>query len=280
LSTLGKILTVLVVLVSIAVAVLVSSEVVLRDNWKARWQEENRLYDKALQQRDHAVQQRDKAYADWEAHRAQLEQQINTLTSNVNDKTNTISLLTEENKSQEKRLQELIEQLKGLKDSLAKEVATRDQYRNERDEAVKAKHELETMYAQLDAKHRAALDDIQNLKENLRQAREELAAANSKLAHVATQPGVVIPQEVPPVPTRKIKGLVTSADNEARVAEINLGSDDGVVKGMKFYVYNEDQSKYLATLQVSRVSNDSAAGELSVIRGDVKVNDHVTNRFE
>jgi len=280
LSTLGKILTVLVVLVSIAVAVLVSSEVVLRENWKARYDAEHGLYQKALEQRDHAVQQRDKAYAGWEAHRAQLEQTINTLTSNVNDKTNTISLLTEENKSQEKRLQELIEQLTGLKDSLAKEVATRDEYRNERDEAVKAKHELETMYSQLDAKYRAALDDIQNLKENLRQAREELAAATSKLAHVATQPGVVIPKEVPAVPTQKIKGLITSADNEARVAEINLGSDDGVVRGMKFYVYNEDQSRYLATLLVTRVSNDSAAGELSVIRGDVRVNDHVTNRFE
>ena len=279
-STLGKILTVLVVLVSIAVAVLVSSEVVLRDNWKARWEEENRLYQKALQQRDTATQQRDKEFANWEAHRARLEQQINTLTSNVNDKTNTISLLTEENKSQEKRLQELIEQLTGLKDSLAKEVATRDTYRTERDEAVKSKHDLETMYAQLDAKHRAALDDIQNLRENLRQAKEELTAALSKLSYVSQQPGVQLPKEVPAVPTQQIKGLVTSADNEARVAEINLGSDDGVVKGMKFYVYNEDQSKYLATLQVTRVSNDSAAGELSVIRGDVKVNDHVTNRFE
>jgi uncharacterized protein (DUF3084 family) len=277
---LGKILTVLVVLVSIAVAVLVTSEIVLKKDWRAAYDEEHRLFQKALEQRDHAIQQRNKEYADWEAHRARLEQQINTLTSNVNDKTNTISLLTEENKSQEKRLQELIEQLTGLKESLAKEVATRDGYRNERDEAIKAKHELETMYAQLDAKYRAAVDDNQNLRENLRQAKEELAAAQSKLAYVSGQPGVEMPREVPAVPTQQIKGLVTSADNEARVAEINLGTDDGVVKGMKFYVYNEDQSKYLATLQVTRVSNDSAAGELSVIRGDVKVNDHVTNRFE
>ncbi|MFO8014229.1 MAG: hypothetical protein R6X20_13095 [Phycisphaerae bacterium] len=279
-STLGKILTVLVVLVSIAVAVLVTSEVVLKKDWRAAYEEEERLYQKALQQRDTATQQRNKEYADWEAHRARLEQQINTLTSNVNDKTNTISLLTEENKSQEKRLQELIEQLTGLKDSLAKEVATRDEYRNERDQAVKAKHELETMYAQLDAKYRAAVDDNQNLRENLRQAREEIAALESKLAYVSDQPGVEMPKEVPAVPTQQIQGLVTNADNEARVAEINLGTDDGVVKGMKFYVYNEDQSKYLATLQVTKVSHDSAAGELSVIRGDVKVNDHVTNRFE
>ena len=64
------------------------------------------------------------------------------------------------------------------------------------------------------------------------------------------------------------------------MAEINLGTDDGVVKGMKFFVYNKGENKYLATLLVNMVSNNSAAGELSVIRGTVKVNDHVTNRFE
>ena len=279
-STLGKILTVLVVLVAIAVAVLVSSEVVLRENWKERYEEEHALFQKALKQRNSAMQQRDKEYADWEAHRAQLEQQINTLTNALNDKTNAVSILTQEKTNQEKRLQDLVTQITGLKESLAKQVATIDEYRNERDQATTAKHELETMYAELDAKYRAAVDDIQNLRENLRQAKEELAAAQSKLSYVSQQPGVQMPREVPAVPTQQIKGLVTSADNEARVAEVNLGSDDGVVKGMTFYVYNEDKSKYLATLEVTRVSNDSAAGELSVIRGDVKVNDHVTNRFE
>ena len=279
-STLGKVLTVLVVLVSIAVAALVSSEVVLRKDWKARYQEEHRLFEKAKEQRDHAIQQRNKKYAEWQAHRARLEETINTLTSTVNEKSNAITRLTKEKANQETRLQELLEQLKGLKDSLAKQVATIDKYKNEASQAIKAKHELETMYSELDAKYRAALDDIQNLKENLLQAREELDAANRKLAYVSKQPGVEMPKEVPAVPTRKIKGLITSADNEARVAEISLGSDDGVVKGMTFYVYNEDQSKYLATLRVTRVSNDRAAGKLSVIRGDVKVNDHVTNRFE
>ena len=279
-STLGKILTVLVVVVSIAVAVLVSTEVVLRENWKARYDEQQRLFQKALEQRDLAIQQRDKKYSEWMAHRAQLEQRINTLTSTLNDKNNTITLVTEENKSQEKRLQELSVALTDLKETLAKEQAQRDTWRAERDAAVKAKHELEVMYSETDARLRDALADLQNLKENLRQTRERLAAAESTIEYLRTQPGVEMPKEVPAVPTTPIKGLVKSADNEARVAEITLGSDDGVVEGMKFFVYNEAQNKYLATLEITKVSSDSAAGELSVIRGDVKVNDHVTNRFE
>jgi hypothetical protein len=280
LSTLGKILTVLVVLVSIAVGVLVTTEVVLREDWRERYEEEVRLFNKALQQRDTAFKQRDKVKGDWDADAALKQQQIETLNNQVALVTNTNTTLRSENENQEKRLQELAEQLKGLNESLAKEVAQREVWRKERDDARKEKDDLLTMYTQLEAKHRAALADLQNLKENFRQTAEKLAAAESKIVYYEGLPGVKKALEVPALPTAKIQGMITKTDNEARVAEVNLGTDDGVVKGMKFFVYNRGQNKYLATLLVNMVSKNSAAGELSVIRGTVKVNDHVTNRFE
>ena len=279
-STLGKILTVLVVLVSIAVGVLVTSEVVLRENWRQRYEEEIRLFNKALEQRDTAFKQRDKVKSDWDADAALKQQQIETLSNEVALVKNTNTTLRSENENQEKRLQELTEQLKGLNESLAKEVAQRDAWRKERDDARKEKDDLLTMYTQLEAKHRTALADLQNLKENFRQTAEKLAAAESRVVHYESLPGVKKALEVPALPTAKIQGMITKTDNEARVAEVNLGTDDGVVKGMKFFIYNRGQNKYLATLLVNRVSKNSAAGELSVIRGTVKVNDHVTNRFE
>ena len=279
-STLGKILTVLVVLVSIAVGVLVTTEVVLRENWRQRYEEEVRLFNKALQQRDTAFKQRDKVKGDWDADAAQKQQQIETLNNQVALVTNTNATLRKENENQEKRLQELVTALEGLKESLAKEVAQRDAWRKERDDARKQKDDLLAMYTQLEAKHRVALADLQNLKENLRQTAEKLAASESRVVHYESLPGVKKALEVPALPTAKIQGMITKTDNEARVAEVNLGTDDGVVKGMKFFIYNKGQNKYLATLLVNMVSKNSAAGELSVIRGTVKVNDHVTNRFE
>jgi len=280
LSTLGKILTVLVVLVSIAVGVLVTTEVVLRENWRQRYEEEVRLFNKALEQRDTAFKQRDKVKGDWDADAALKQQQIETLNNQVALVTNTNATLRSENENQEKRLQELVTALEGLKESLAKEVAQRDTWRKERDDAMKEKDDLLAMYTHLEDKHRAALADLQNLKENLRQTAEKLAAAESRIVHYESLPGVKKALEVPALPTAKIQGMITKTDNEARVAEVNLGADDGVVKGMKFFVYNRGQNKYLATLLVNMVSKNSAAGELSVIRGTVKVNDHVTNRFE
>ena len=279
-STLGKILTVLVVLVSIAVGVLVTTEVVLRENWRQRYEEKEGQFNKALEQRDTAFRQRDETKGKWDADAALKQQQIETLNNQVALVTNTNATLRKENENQEKRLQELVTALEGLKESLAKEVAQRDAWRKERDDARKQKDDLLAMYTQLEAKHRAALADLQNLKENLRQTAEKLAASESRGVQDEALPGVKKALEVPALPTAKIQGMITKTDNEARVAEVNLGTDDGVVKGMKFFIYNRGQNKYLATLLVNMVSKNSAAGELSVIRGTVKVNDHVTNRFE
>ena len=279
-STLGKILTVLVVLVSMAVAVLISTEIVMRDNWKVTYEKERANFQKALEQRDEAFQQRDAKVAEFLANLAQKDQQINSLKTALATRESTIQTLTGEKENQEARLQELVEKVAGLEKALNQEIAMRQTWRSERDTAMKQKDDLEMAYTQLEAKYRAALADLQNAEENLRQTGERLTAAEGKIAWYEQQPGVKKAEQVQPVPTAKIHGMVTKADNEARVAEVNLGSDDGVVKGMTFYIFNKDQTKYLATLEINMVSNKGAAGQLTVVRGDVKVNDYVTNRFE
>ena len=280
-STLGKILTVLVVLVSVAVAVLVTTQVFLSQNWKDLYEKEVGLFNQALQQRDNAFQQRDKTRGDWDADKAAKDQAINTLTDELNVRKGTITTLTTDKENQEKRLAELAETAKGLDTSLKSLVTEKDSWRKERDDAMKKAEDLMTMNSELDQQLRVARADLAALKETLRQATEEKAAVESKIAWVLQNyQDVKLPQQVPAVPSEKMKGIVTAADNEAKTATINLGADDGVVKGMKFLVYNAATDKYLATLTVGMVSKNSAAGDLTVIRGSVKANDNVTNRFE
>jgi hypothetical protein len=278
---LGKILTVLVVLVSVAVAVLVTTQVFLSQNWKDLYEKEVGLFNQALQQRDNAFQQRDKTRGDWDADKAAKDQAINTLTDELNVRKGTITTLTTDKENQEKRLAELAETAKGLDTSLKSLVTEKDSWRKERDDAMKKAEDLMTMNSELDQQLRVARADLAALKETLRQATEEKAAVESKIAWVLQNyQDVKLPQQVPAVPSEKMKGIVTAADNEAKTATINLGADDGVVKGMKFLVYNAATDKYLATLTVGMVSKNSAAGDLTVIRGSVKANDNVTNRFE
>jgi DNA repair exonuclease SbcCD ATPase subunit len=281
LSTLGKVLTILVALVSVVVAVLVAREFVFIDNYKSLLDEQKALYNLAIDDRDKAIQQRNKVQGERLAERAQLDERINTLSDELALRNNTIKTLGTEKENQEKRLQELATQYKGLNDTVTKLVQEKDSWRKERDDAMKRADELQTMYAETESRLRAVQADNANLKEGLRLAREQVAALESRLAYIdQNYPQVKLPPQVPAVPNRPVGGLVTKADNEAKVAEINLGADDGVVKGMKFFVYNEGEMKYLATLTINMVSKQSAAGELSIIRGTVKANDHVTNRFE
>jgi regulator of replication initiation timing len=281
LSTLGKILTVLVALVSVVVAVLVAREFVLARDWKQAHDMAAANVQKALEERDMVIDQRDTDRAERMAEKAGLEQNINTLGVLLQDAKNTLKELNAEKENQQKRLQELALDLNNVKDSLAKLVAEKDSWRKERDDANKKADQLTIMYSELEAKFRAAQADLANLKELLRQTQEAKASLESRLTYIITiHPEIKLPAQVPAVPTNKLDALITVADNEAKTATINAGSDRGVVKGMKFFVYNSTEMKYLATLTINLVSNTSAAGELSVIRGTVKANDHVTNRFE
>jgi regulator of replication initiation timing len=281
LSTLGKILTVLVALVSVAVAVLVAREFVLGNNWRYLYEEAGKNAQLALADRDDALGQRNLEKAARDADRAKAQQQIETLTSELNVRNGTIATLTNEKESMGKQLAELTAQVTGIKTNLDALIREKDAWRKERDDASKKADDLTTMYAELEAKYRNAAADVQNLKESLRTTREEKAALESRIAYILqNHPDVKLPAQVPAVPTARIQGLVTKADNEAHIAEINLGTDDGVVKGMRFIVYSPAEMKYVATLTINMVSTNSAAGELSVIRGTVKANDNVTNRFE
>jgi len=279
LSTLGKILTVVVVVVAIAVAVLVSREFVKGRDWKMAYEDQVALFDEALEQRDQVISQRNELKNQTDADRAGLVQQINTLENQVTGLENTSAILRKDNENQQARLQELTQGLTDLKTNYEEVVAMMNGYRSERDGAHKAADDLRTMYSELEKKHRVTLDDRQKLTESLRAAREQIADLQGKLAYLV-QNGAKLPAEVPQVPSEKLEGLVAEVDTAAGVAQVNLGSDDGVVKGMKFYIYDRARNRYLATLTIDKVSHDSAAGELSIIRGTVGKGNHVTNRFE
>ena len=280
-STLGKILTVLIVVVSIAVAVLVAREFALSDNWHARYREKERDFDKALGQRDSAIQQRDDAKRTADLDKAVLQQQILTLTDELTLRNNTIATLREQIENQEKRLQELAEQYAGIKDSFAKLMQERDGWRLERDDARKEADTLRQMYTELEGKWRVLLAQFADSKENLRQSDEQNKTLKGKIAWATQQYNIANwpPEAAPLPPSEKLEGLVTDVNLAAGVVQIGLGSDDGVVKGMKFYVYDKAHDKYLATLTIDKVSHDSAAGQLSIIRGTVEKESHVTNRF-
>ena len=67
---------------------------------------------------------------------------------------------------------------------------------------------------------------------------------------------------------------------EGGIAQISVGSDDGVSKGMIFVIYRD--GNYLGRMTIEEVEPNHAAGSLSHLQGDVRVGDKVADetRFQ
>jgi hypothetical protein len=70
-----------------------------------------------------------------------------------------------------------------------------------------------------------------------------------------------------------IRGQVEQV--EANMAQISVGSADGVKQGMKFIVYRG--SEYLGDLQIELVEPNRSAGTLTLVKGDIRPGDSVAD---
>jgi hypothetical protein len=104
--------------------------------------------------------------------------------------------------------------------------------------------------------------------------KDQPAAPKADEPKTEEKPKAAAPEAAP----ARLSGKVTKVDNEAKTAMIDVGSKHGVVKGMKFFVYEEATKKYLAMLTIATVGEKSAAGDLSVIRAAVEVGSAVTSQ--
>lgn len=282
-STLGKIFTVLIALVAVVIAAFVMTGSVLERNWKGKYEQAEMYAEKALEQRNLYEQKLADTKTELEALQAmfnnkkqsydntitELRDQIESQKTAYGKLEGELSALTASNEAQQETLAELETQRNTLEQKL-----TAVQGRN--DELLAMISQLETRIEDLRARWAEAQETVRNL-------RVALDDAQGKLALMIEKTGMQPPEDVEAPPLQKVSGMVTEVDNDGRIAEINLGSDDGVVKGMEFYVYDPHTGQtgtYLATLVIDKVGNTTAAGQLKTVRGKVEVNDHVTNRFE
>jgi len=121
-STAVKVLTVLVVLLGGALFLAVTAGGFIcwgahteAKHWKQRCEEENRLFQEALQQRDRAVEQHDAFFREWEAKGQALKQVINRLESQVQQREKEMAALCAENAALQQRLEALARELDALK---------------------------------------------------------------------------------------------------------------------------------------------------------------------
>jgi|WetSurMetagenome_2_1015567.scaffolds.fasta_scaffold21323_2 hypothetical protein len=152
-------------------------------------------------------------------------------------------------------------QAKALEQQRDQAIAQRDGVKQQADVLAVANADLQTRL-------KAAADDVARLKaENLRYLKSGLYEIKQ------------VPVPSKEVPASVLQGHVTAVDNEAGVAEIDLGMDDGVRQGMQFIVYGLSEQQSRATLTIKRVGPKRAAGNISLARGTmVEVGDKIVHQ--
>ncbi len=278
-STLGKILTVLIVVIAIPVAVLVSREFLLREDWRALYIDLKEITNGAFDQRDTWYQKYQEEVQGRATDKAQLMNRISQLEDDVNARNDAIARLRDEKNALDQKLATLATSYDGMSKKMDELMANLQAARTERDGAKKRADDLEEMLAAQGVRLRDVLDKNQLMGETIRQLEESVAGLEKQIAFYEQKTNIR-PPTVEVTLLNQIQGIVTNVDNAARIAEINLGSDDGVLAPMVFYVYDREANEFLAKLVVKRVAHDRSTGDLTLLRGTVRKGHHVTNRFE
>jgi peptidoglycan hydrolase CwlO-like protein len=271
LSTLTKVLIVLLALSTFALCAIVSVYVATAVNWKGRYDTERRSWQSDIREMDDKVRQandmKDKAQQrsdqlntqvnqaniekqtldtkvkDLERERDQLLAQVNSWVDTVDSYTNTL-------KNKEKTLQETLAENKRVQAEL-----------------IRLQKELDEVSESL-LQERAASDDLKTENRRLAEANATLQKkVDERLAafgrEVAAAPTVTPKREVVRMPSEvtrgiDLRGLVTQVDMGDKLASISLGKADGVRVGMKFYVTRGSQ--FICEILITDVDTEQSVG--------------------
>ena len=147
--------------------------------------------------------------------------------------------------------------------------------------------------AQLDDTSETLLEKlaiIQTLETEKKRLTEEKLELQGRLGKILQPTGKTLAPVIPVTPQRDVarpapviakdialKGLVTAVDPKNKMASISIGSADGVKDGMKFHVTRGD--KFICDILIIDTDTEEAVGALELIQEQPKAGDTVSTNL-
>ncbi len=166
--------------------------------------------------------------------------------------------------------------------------STLDELNKLQSEQVKTQKELKETTGSLMEKM-AIIDTLETDKKRLIEQKTELASKLDQILRpggkVAAEGTTVTPKKDTAQPTASggtvreinLKGKLTAVDLKNSMASISLSSADGVKEGMKFYVTRG--SEFICDVLISDVSGKQAVGFIELVQQQPKVGDTVSTNL-
>ncbi|OHB68644.1 MAG: hypothetical protein A2Y77_15755 [Planctomycetes bacterium RBG_13_62_9] len=295
-STLTKVLIVLLTVFSIFLCGIVVTYVANADNQRERAEGFQRQLQAARETERAATESEEKQKQAAEALEADLKREIATLTALRDTLQGQIADLRRENAQLVQKLTDMaavVETANATTSKMRDQVAAAEQEVRElrADQANRNKELQETtqalmeriaVIADLEKKNRQLVEEKQGLNSQLTQTLQQYGRAPLR-PRTVTQPqaGAQPVQRTAPTPvaTREIglTGRVTQVDMKNKMAAISIGAAAGVQKDMTFHVVRGEQ--FICNIRVFDVDPEKAIGTLTLVQGEPQAGDLVTTNI-
>jgi len=276
LSTLTKVLIVLLTIASIFLCGIVVTYVASAENFKEKYDTASRQLRTARQNEDTATDQFNELKKRTDEEKLKLsgdigalQQQVTALKANLTKieierdtalrkEGNWASItkeLTATNDNQRQLLENALDGQKNLNAELIKE-------RKQLDDATAALLEKSAIIAQLEGKLKGMIEDNALLQNTLDKYLRQYGKAFAQPSPVTKVREAV--QIAPPVTDIDLKGSLTAVDLKNQLAELSIGAADGVKEGMRFHTTRG--SAFVCDVVILEVEPDKSVGWLELLQ--------------
>jgi hypothetical protein len=280
-TLIGKILTVMIFIMSLVFMTLAMATFATHRNWREVADSTDpakpglkQRFEKLSQEIKTKVAEVERAKLELAAEQAARRAELATLQGKLaftqvqlqRDREEYDNKLKDYNSKQE-RAKDLADSLKAatdriglLEDSLRKEQVEREQ-----------QFLLAVKYNEL---LNQTLSALENIKERRADLEEKYALLQAKAAAAGIDINSFVPDRAPAIDAKVLKVNTTG-----NLVEISIGSDDGIKKGHMMHVYRGNS--YLGTITIRDLEFDRAVGEVDkkLQRGQIRAGDNVTTKL-
>ncbi len=290
-STLTKVLIVLLTVFSIFLCGIVVTYVANAENYRATADSQRSQIQNMRNARDAAVRSEEQQKQASEQLKAELDRQINDLKVAMTELQAQLDAVKRDNTLKEQQVANQTAAVKLANQAAAEQTRLFENVQQEieslRAEQTKRTKELNettqtllekmAVIAQLEEKNRQLTEAKQEVETRLNQMLQQYG-------RVAARPQTVTPTRAvaQPAPQRAaqkigLDGKVTGVDPKNRLAEISIGAAAGVRQDMKFHVTRGEQ--FVCDILIFEVYPDKAVGILDLIQVEPRVGDAVTTNL-
>lgn len=288
-STLTKVLIILLTVFSIFLCGIVVTYVANAHNYKQRYETRLNEFQAAQENADDDKRRLNEMIELTDRQKAELNAQISSLQTKIDQLTGQLTIVERQKADLLQRVDGFAAEVEKFTQTNANQTALADKafnaWRTAEDKLIKEQSDHKET-AQLLLEKMAVIATLEADKKRLV---EEKAGLQTKLDQLLGQYGKAVVPPTPitatkakarPAPLAKaigLKGTVTAVDLENSLAEISIGSASGVKQNMKFHVIRGDE--FICDILILDVDAERAVGILDLVQKQPKVGDLVSTNF-